>query len=115
MTFAFGEKITILRAPLVVDDYSGEPTGLDWDAATRRTIPGCGIAPVSSGEPLRDIRTQVDSAVDVYAPYGVDIRALDRLIIRGITWQVDGDPAAWRHPMTGWNAGTVIRAVKVDG
>lgn len=115
MTFAFGETVTILRAPSILDEYSGEITGLDWTLATRKTIPGCGIAPISSDEPLRDSRTQVDSMVDVYAPYGADIKALDRLIIRGTTWAVEGDPAVWRHPMTGWQPGTVIRAVKVDG
>lgn len=115
MSFAFGEKITVLRAPSVLDEYSGDVTGLDWTLATRKTIDGCGIAPVSSGEPLLDNRTQVDSQVEVYAPYGADIKALDRLVIRGITWAVEGEPAAWRHPMTGWQPGTVIRAVKVEG
>jgi hypothetical protein len=115
MSFAFGEHITVLRAPYALDEYSGEVTGLDWALATRKTISGCGIAPVSSGEPLRDSRTQVDSAVDVYVPYGADIKALDRLVIRGTTWAVDGEPATWRHPMTGWQPGTVVHAVKVDG
>lgn len=119
MTFAHGEQVMVVRAYRVLDAYSGEVTALDWSAATRRVVPGCGIEPASSGvsgaEPLRDSRTQVNGSVNVYAPYGTDIAALDRLIIRGTTWDVDGDPAVWRHPMTGWEPGIVVRATKVAG
>jgi hypothetical protein len=115
VTFPFGETITILRAPYALDEYSGEVTGLNWMLATRITITGCGIAPASSSEPLRDSRSEVDSAVDVYVPVGSNIRAQDRLIIRGETWSVEGDPAVWSHPMTGWSPGIVVRAKKVDG
>jgi hypothetical protein len=111
----FGEQIIRLRATPAADPYSGVIDQLDWSTPSRLVIDGCGVAPTSSTEPLRDNRSEVISRIDIYVPYGADIRALDRLVVAGVTWHVDGDPAAWRSPLTGWAPGAVVSCTRVEG
>lgn len=120
MSLPYGEQVIRLRATRVSDPYSGAVDQLDWSTPSRLPIDGCGVAPGSgaagnSTEPLRDNRTEVISRIDVYVPYGADVRALDRLIVAGVTWHVEGDPADWRSPLTGWDAGTVVSCTRVEG
>lgn len=113
--FAYGETVTRLRADAAVDPYSGESVGNDWTSPDSLDIPGCGIADGGSLEPTQDARNAVESDFDVIAPYGVDVTAADRLVIRGLTCQVQGRPFDWMNPLTGWQPGTVIRAKVVEG
>lgn len=113
--FAFGETVTRLRGTPVTDPYSAEVTDLDWANPDALPIPGCGFAPSGSTEPLEQGRSAVITTPTVYAPAGADVLAHDRLIVRGRTWQVKGDPADWRHPMTGWTPGLVIQLEEVAG
>jgi hypothetical protein len=87
----------------------------DWTTPTELEIPLCGVADGGSLEPLQDARNAVESDFDVVAPYGADVTAADRLVIRGLTCTVQGRPFAWRSPFTGWEPGTVIRAKIVEG
>lgn len=113
--FAFGETVVRLRAVVVLDPYSGEPVALDWTDPDQLDINGCAFAPGGSEEPLEQGRNAVVTSPTVYAPTGADVEARDRLVIRGRTWDVDGDPADWRHPMTGWMPGVVIPLKEVAG
>src|SRR5690606_38510019 len=45
----------------------------------------------------------------------VDVQAGDRVVVRGVTAEVVGHPALWRSPFTGWEAGFVVRANRVEG
>lgn len=115
MIFAHGETITRLRAALGVDPYSGEAVLLDWDNAAELSIEGCGFDPGGSSEPTQDARNAVVTKPTVYAPAGVDVVAGDRIVVRGVTYAVEGTPADWRHPMTGWRPGLVINLKGVEG
>jgi hypothetical protein len=35
--------------------------------------------------------------------------------VRGQVYLVDGDPAVWRNPYTGWQPGAVVTLGRVDG
>lgn len=113
--FAAGETVIRQRATLVVDPYSGETEGLSWDSPDELSISGCGYNPGGSTEPTDDARNAVITTPEVYAPTGSDVLAGDRLVVRGQTFDVEGDPADWRSPFTGWQAGLVIRLKKVAG
>jgi hypothetical protein len=60
-------------------------------------------------------RDSVESDFDVVAPYGADILAGDRVVVRGLTCEVQGRPFDWRNPFTGWAPGTLVRAKIVEG
>lgn len=113
--FPFGETVTRLRATPATDPYSGEATGLDWSSPSSLTIEGCGFNPGQSSEPLQDARNAVITQPEVYAPPGSDVLPGDRLVVRGVTYEVDGRPAAWRSPFTGWEPGMVIALKDVEG
>lgn len=115
MDFPHGETVTRLRGTPTLDPYSGESTGIDWTNPDTLPIPGCGVGDGGSLEPLREARNSVESDYDILAPYGSDVLAGDRVIVRGLTCDVIGRPFPWRHPMTGWEPGTVIRAKIVEG
>jgi hypothetical protein len=88
---------------------------VDWSPPTSLAIPGCAVADGGSLEPLQDARNAVDSDFDVLAPYGSDVLAGDRVVIRGLTCEVVGRPFDWRSPFTGWEPGTVVRATIREG
>lgn len=111
--FAHGETVTRLRAPEVADQYNG--TTWDWTNAAAEDIDGWGIAQNASSEPVEEDRESVRSDFTLYRDQPADILATDRLVIDGLTCKVDGHPATWRHPMTGWDAGFVVRASVVEG
>lgn len=113
--FAHGETVTRLRGTAVTDPYSGEPTGTDWTAPASLAIPGCAFNPGQSAEPLQVARNAVTSQPEVYAPTGSDVLPGDRLVVRGKTYDVDGQPADWRSPFTGWEPGLVIALKLTEG
>lgn len=113
--FPYGETVIRQRATIVVDPYSGEPGDTDWTNLSVLTIVGCAFDPGGSLEPTEQGRTSVITQPTVYAPPGSDVLAGDRLVVRGRTWDVDGDPADWRSPFTGWEPGMVIKVKAVTG
>ena len=115
MDFPYGETAVRQRATTSVDPYSGEATGSDWTTPDELEIPGCGFDPGGSTEPLEQGRTAVVTQPTVYAAGFPDVLAGDRLVVRGRTWEVDGDPQAWRNPFTGWEPGTTIKLKAVEG
>lgn len=117
--FAHGETVTRLRAQTSTDRYSKLPVP-DWSKPpTSLSIDGCGFDPggnlVDSGEPSEMGRNAVVSRPTVYTGTNADITAIDRLVVRGITYEVDGNPRVWRNPFTGWEAGMVVRLRLTEG
>lgn len=115
MDFPYGETVTRQRGVPTLDPYSGEVTGIDWTTPDELAIEKCGFNPGQSSEPVQDARNAVITQPEVYAPTGSDVLAGDRLVVRGKTYAVDGDPADWRSPFTGWAPGLVIPLKIVEG
>lgn len=115
MMFAAGETVTRLRATAKLDRSSGEMTGADWISPSTLVILGCAFDPGTSTEPLERGRDAVLTQPTVYAPAGSDVLAGDRLVVRGRTWEVDGDPGDFRSPFTGWHPGVAIALKAVSG
>lgn len=113
--FPYGDTVTRLRPTAAIDPYSGEATDADWTDPDVLDVPGCAFDPGGSSEPAEVGRGSVTTSPTLYAPTEADIRASDRVVVRGRTWQVDGDPALWMHPMTGWAAGLVVNLKGVEG
>lgn len=113
--FPHGETVTRLRGTAITDPYSGEATGISWSTPNTLAIEGCGFNPGQSSEPVQDARNAVITQPEVYAPTGSDVLAGDRLVVRGKTYEVKGDPADWRSPFTGWEPGMVIALERVEG
>lgn len=113
--FAHGETVTRLRGTSTTDPYSGEATTTSWTSPASLSIDGCGIADGGSVEPVEDARDSVRSDFDVITPADADVRSGDRLVVRGLTCEVEGRPFPWRNPFTGWAPGMVVRCKIVEG
>jgi hypothetical protein len=115
MMYANGETVTRLRGTPTTDQYSQTATILNWDEPDSIDVPGCVIYPATTGETVDVGRNQAEERLTVLMPTGTDITYADRLIIRGNTYDVDGFPHDYHHPITGWQPGTVVAAVRKVG
>lgn len=115
MNFSHGETVTRQRGTAVTGYYSAELTDLDWTDPDELEIPGCGFNPGSSSEPVQDARDAVITKPEVYAPADADVLAGDRLVVRGVAYEVSGRPQEWISPFTGWAPGLVIQLDLVEG
>lgn len=83
------ETVTVLRPPgrdAFGDPLPGEPAEF--------TVPGCLFAPGPSRE-VGFAANQVDTDGTVYAPPGTAIEPADKVMVRGDTFTVVGEPQVW--------------------
>lgn len=113
--FLHGETVARLRGTPIINPYSGLPDGTDWEDPDTLEVPGCGFNPGGSSEPVQDARNAVITRPEVYDPSFADVLAGDRLVVRGDTYEVDGNPARWKSPFTGWQPAQVIALKSVEG
>lgn len=115
MDFPYGEMVQVLTAGTVTDPYSDTSTP-SWDATpTSVDVTGVAVEPRPSGEPLQDARNQVTSGFTLYFPPGTTVTPQNRVIVRGSTYDVLGEPAEWTNPFTGWNPGIVVQVERSEG
>lgn len=104
------ETVTRLRGTAVEDPYSGEMTGVDWSTPAELALTTLAPAePRPSGEPVQNARNAVTSGWTLYLREGADVLAGDRMLVRGGTYEVEGDPAAWL------GGGLVVQTERVEG
>jgi hypothetical protein len=109
-----GETITRQRATATVNVYSGQSDALNWSSPSTLTVSGVLVAPAGTTEPLEVGRSEVDTDLTLYLPHGADVRPLDRVVVRGVTYDVQGERGDWTGA-TGWAAGSVVTVRKVAG
>lgn len=111
--FPFGETVDVLSPATSTDRYNN--TAEDWTTPTSTAIDGVAVEPRPSAEDHRDGRNAVTSGFTLYVPAGSAITAKNRIRVRGDIYAVDGDPAEWRNPFTGWEPGTVVQTKRMEG
>lgn len=111
--FPYGETVTVLTAGTTTDRYGNEVP--DWGNATSTLVPGCGVAPRSSSELNDPSRAAVIVGLTVYLPPGSVVSARDRMVVRGGTYEVVGEPGDWRSPFTGEAFGLEVALQRVEG
>lgn len=103
MNFPHGTTV-LLRSTTVTDDGLGNTT-----VVTTETAWGpCAVAPRYATESTDPRVAPVVVGKTVYGP-AVDIDADDTLVIDGEVWQVDGLPAEYVSPFTGWAPGIEVQ------
>lgn len=112
-----GETVTILTAGSRYDPYSDETVYDDWDNATEVDVDNVLVGSGGSTEPTEVARNAVDSDFDLIfqPPLTMVPTAQNRVIVRGLTCEVDGRPFAWRWPGSGAEAGMVVRCSIREG
>lgn len=104
------ETVTRLRPGAgAVDPYSNEASE-DWGTPLEHDIVTLAPAePRPSGEPLQDARNQVTSGWTLYLPAGEDVTSKDRMRVRGVVYNVLGEPADW------FGGGLVVQCDRAEG
>lgn len=111
-----GDTVTIIRpGPATQDSYGNDAPG----PPTETPIPGCGVAPRdstgSAANEITDARDTVISGLTLYAPYGTDVRATDKIRVGGVLYEVVGLPGSFRSPFTGSTGPVVVALELVTG
>lgn len=111
-----GDTVTIVRPGATTRDAYGNYVP---GPPTEVPVAGCGVAPrdgSSAGDnELTDARDTVITGLTVYAPYGTDIRATDKMRVGGQLYDVVGLPGSFRSPFTGSTAPVVVSLELVTG
>lgn len=115
MSFSYGEPITVTTVTQSGTDDYGDPV------TTSTSITRNGAFAPAIGYESTNGQDQVVSqpqalftgqaAVDVAAV----ISSTSSLTVRGLVYQVDGDPGDWRSPFTGWHAGLAVPLKRTAG
>lgn len=109
--YPVGETVTFIRAGAPTqDDYGNDVPGTPAET----DVAGCAVWPRTSNEDVQG-RLQVIEGLNVVAPYGTDVGPQDRARVRGVLYDVNGDPGEWRSPLTGTKAGVQIELTRVTG
>lgn len=109
--FPHGETVTVVRPGAPTEDqYGNEVPG----APTSTDVPGCAVAPRSSSEDLQ-ARDQVIVGLNVWMPSGSDVRATDRMRVRGVLYDIDGEPGLFATPFTGTSGHVQVSLTRVSG
>lgn len=106
------ETVTVLTPALSVDPYSGENRP-DWSLPPATTTEVVTLAPPEprpGSEPLLvDARDASSEGWTLYLPAGVPVTAWNRVVVRGITYPVQGNPSEWG------TTGLVVQVYRVEG
>jgi hypothetical protein len=114
-----GETVIVLTGTPILDAYSGLPTGTDWTTTPPAEAPVENVLcePRPSSEPVQDARNAVTSGYTLYLtegmPAGSTIGPTNRVRVRGIDYDVLGEPSDWR--LGSWRPGLVVQTQRVAG
>ena len=109
--YANGETVVIIRSgPPTQDDYGNDVPG----ALVETAVAGCAVWPRTTSEDVQ-ARQQVLEGVSIVLPFGTDVLPTDRVRVRGVLYDVDGDPGEWQSALTGTKAGVQVDLTRVTG
>jgi hypothetical protein len=109
MDFPYGEMVTLVSTT-TTDDGLGNTTE---ESVTEEWGP-CAVAPRYATESSDSRVAPVVVGKTVYGPPPLlDINSDDTLVIDGVEYRVDGLPAEWASPFTGWAPGVEVPVRRV--
>lgn len=107
------DTITVSRAPLLTDRYGNTTAVRDWANAVTHPVAGCSVQPSAGTEDLQDRNAVVNRWI-VVAPVNADVLATDRVVHKGITYEVVSEIRR-PHGATGDLDSTQFDIEKVEG
>jgi hypothetical protein len=110
MTYPFGETVIHLdgTAPITQDDLGNDVRTFPVKA----TYTGIAVWP-RGGNELTQGQDLVTVGLTISIPDDVTVDAQDRFIVRGETFEVQGDPQPYRSPLTGRRPGSPVALQRV--
>ncbi len=108
--YPFGETVQVLTAP--ARPKYGQPTPAP---TVKATYTNCAVAPGDARGEDTFQRDTVEVALTVFLPPGADVTAVDKITVRGETWDVVGEPQPTPSPLTGWDPGVPVALRRSTG
>jgi hypothetical protein len=108
---AFGETVTLIRRTLAGRDRYGN----DRYTTTTAVIDGVSVRRTGSSEDLGEQRDRVTTSLEVLLPPGTTVTAYDRLRIRGLLYEIDGNPDPGPNPDTGTTGPVRLSVKRITG
>ena len=108
-----GETVVRLRPGTSSDKYGDTVAGADVE----KQIRGVAVAPRYSRE-YADNRSAVIVGLTLYFPAGTkaaDVLASDRFRVRGLVYEVEGEPGEWVNPYTNVSRGIEAAVKRTTG
>ena len=70
----------------------------DWseDKVSRLVIKGCSVQPASTSLSMDGRVLAINDQMTAYLPETADVKAGDRIIFEGETYEINGDPKRWQ-------------------
>lgn len=108
--FAFPESATIVTRTKSGTDSDGNPIWVDASTAVTGAF-----APAGSTELVQGQDTVITNPT-FYLSAGSPVpTATDQLTVRGVRYEIDGEPEVYMNPFTGTRPGAVLRLNSVTG
>jgi len=109
--YLFGETVTVRTMTVTGRDSDGN----DVRTPTDRVLTNVPVwdPRFGNGEQLQG-QDLVEADLALWLPVDVAVTATDRLVVRGDVYEVNGQPAVFRNPMTG-TSGQQVNANRVTG
>jgi len=95
----------------VVDAYGNDTEGF----AVPVELTGFGFDPGSTSEPRLPGQDRVIVEPTLYGPFNMPFKPQDQVIVRGVTYEVEGVVRQWRNMFSNREAGAVVSIRRVDG
>lgn len=90
MSKKIGKRTIVVKRKPKVDRLSSSNP-----AETQHSVEGCAVLPRTSNE--QDKGWVVVEGRMIIAPHGSDVIADDRVVVDGVTWDVDGEPGDYEN------------------
>jgi hypothetical protein len=110
--FPNGETVTVTPRTLTGQDDSGND---QYSDGTPVDVRGCPVWPRTTAETLAQLSDAVSEGLAVLVPAGTVVDAYSRVRVRGLDYQVTGDPQVYRSALTGTAIGTLLQLDRVTG
>ena len=111
MTPEYGETVTIISRTVTGQDADGN----DVYGTTTTDVPHSIFAPEGSVERVQG-QDIVTTSPKVYLPDGAPVpKATDKVQVRGLLYDIDGEPQVFINPFTGDQPGPVLNLTRVTG
>lgn len=68
----------------------------DWSKVDSLVITGCSVQPATTSMSLDGRVMAITDQLTAYLPEGSDVKAGDRIVFEGDTYEISGDPKSWK-------------------
>lgn len=109
MRYPFGDTVILHTGATTTDDRGNEV--FTW---TDTTVTGCPVWPRNSSESVQ-AQDQRITGLWIMFPPEVPVTASDEVTVRGVRYQIDGEPGLYSNPFTGTVAGYQVALTVVTG